>query len=295
MSPVSLPSRRRFLAALTLGTAASLLRFDRALAAAIPSDILQGGFAVGPQAWTFRMFDVFTAIDKAAEAGAKCIELFPGQAFSAEDKAKKFDMNSTPEMRAKVQEHLKAKQVKAVAFGVVGLSKDEAATRKVFEFCRAMDIGIINSEPPAEALDTIEKCVKEYDIKVGFHNHPRKDKDPNYKHWDPKWVLSVTQDRDPRIGACADTGHWLTSGLDALECVQLLGKRVVSSHLKDRAAGKPPDVPYGTGTGKVKEILDEFVKQGFNGSVSVEYETKWEDNVADVKQCVDFVRAYKKA
>lgn len=288
-----LPNRRQFLATLTLATAASLARFERALAGTIPQSALQGGFAVGPQAWSFRMFDVQTAINKAAEAGAKCIELFPGQAFSEADKNVKFNHDSTPEQIKTIQDHLSAKGVKAVAYGVVGLSKDEAPTRKVFEFCKKMDIGIINSEPPAEALDTIEKCVKEFDIKVGFHNHPKRENKPDYKHWNPEWVLSVVKDRDPRIGACADTGHWLTSGLDPVEAVKLLGKRVVSSHLKDRAAGAPPDVPYGTGKGKVKEVLDEFVKLGFNGSVSVEYETKWEDNVGDIKQCVDFVRAYK--
>jgi sugar phosphate isomerase/epimerase len=156
-----------------------------------------------------------------------------------------------------------------------------------------MGIGIINSEPPAEALDTIEKLVREYDIKVGFHNHPKNEKNPNYVHWNPDWVLSVVKDRDPRIGACADTGHWLTSGLDPVAAIKLLGKRVVSAHLKDRADFAPPDVPFGTGKGKVKEVLDELVRLGFDGSLSIEYETKWDNNVDDVKKCVDFVRAYK--
>jgi sugar phosphate isomerase/epimerase len=285
--------RRLFLQTLTAATAASLANVHRLAAIDIPKEVMQGGFAIGPQAWTFRLFDVFTAIDKAAEAGAKCIELFPGQGFSASDKSQKFDHNASPEMIAKVQEHLKAKAVKAVAYGVVGLSKDMGATRKVFDFCKTMDIGIINSEPPAEALDTIEKCVQEFDIKVGFHNHPKKDKDPNYKHWDPEWVLSVTQDRDPRIGACADTGHWMKSGIDPVVACKLLGKKVLSSHLKDRTDWQKEEVPYGTGTGKVKEVLDFFVSIGLAGSVSVEYETKWENNVGDVKQCVDFVRTYK--
>jgi sugar phosphate isomerase/epimerase len=205
----------------------------------------------------------------------------------------KFDHNSPAERVAAVKALLKESGVVPMAYGVVGLSQDEEATRKVFEFCKAMEIGIINSEPPASALDTIEKCVKEYDIKVGFHNHPKKDDDANYKHWDPEWVLSVTKDRDPRIGACADTGHWMRSGIDPVAAIKLLKGRVVSSHLKDRKEWSGSDVPFGTGTGKVKEVLDELTAQGFNGSLSVEYETKWENNVGDVKQCVDFVRAYK--
>ena len=289
---LNLPSRRTFLKSLTLATAATLGSINQ-IFSAIPKSALQGGFAVGPQSWTFRVFDVLTAIDKAAQAGAKAIELFPGQALSASDSKSKFGHDSTDEQVKLVKNHLASKEIQPVAYGVVGLSKDEKSSRKVFEFCKTMGIGIINSEPPAEALDTIEKLVREYDIKVGFHNHPKSEKNPNYLHWNPEWVLSVVKDRDPRIGACADTGHWLTSGLDPLAAVQRLGKRVVSAHLKDRANFTPPDVPFGTGTGKVKEVLDELVRLGFDGSLSIEYETKWDNNVDDVKQCVDFIRAYK--
>jgi hypothetical protein len=92
-----LPSRRSFLATLTLATAASLTRFHT-LQAAISQSALQGGFAVGPQAWTFRVFSVQEAIAKAAEAGAKCIELFPGQKFASDDdKNANFDHNSPAE------------------------------------------------------------------------------------------------------------------------------------------------------------------------------------------------------
>jgi sugar phosphate isomerase/epimerase len=289
---LKLPSRRTFLKSLTFATAASLGSIDR-IFAAIPQTALQGGFAVGPQSWTFRVFDVLTAIEKAAQAGAKVIELFPGQTLSASDATAKFGHDATDEQLKVVQNHLASKGIQPVAYGVVGLSKDEKSSRKVFEFCKKMGIGIINSEPPPEALDTIEKLVREYDIKVGFHNHPKSEKNPNYVHWNPEWVLSVVKDRDPRIGACADTGHWLTSGVDPVAAIKLLGKRVVSAHLKDRANFAPPDVPFGTGKGKVKEVLDELVRLGFDGSLSIEYETKWHNNVDDVKQCVDFIRAYK--
>ena len=286
------PSRRIFLKSLTVATAAGLTALDR-IFASIPQQVLQGGFAVGPQSWTFRVFDVITAIDKAAQAGAKAIELFPGQSLNKSEPQAKFGHDSSEEHLKIVMEHLASKGIQPVAYGVVGLSKDEKSSRKVFEFCKKMGIGIINSEPPAEELASIATLVTAYDLKVGFHNHPKNDKNPNYLHWNPEWVLSVVKDRDPRIGACADTGHWLTSGLDPVAAIRLLGKRVVSSHLKDRANFAPPDVPFGTGKGKVKEVLDLFVQLGFDGSLSIEYETKWENNVDDVKQCVEFIRAYK--
>ena len=104
----------------------------------------------------------------------------------------------------------------------------------------------------------------------------------------------LVKDRDPRIGSCADTGHWARSGLKPVDAIKILKGHIVSSHLKDLHAPLPSghDVPFGTGISEVTAILDEYKAQGFDGPISVEYEYKQEDNLAEVKQCIDFVRAY---
>jgi sugar phosphate isomerase/epimerase len=147
-----------------------------------------------------------------------------------------------------------------------------------------------------QSLDLIEPLVKKYDIHVGIHEHAKREDDPGYKVWDPNYVLSVVKDRDPRIGACADTGHWQTSGLDPLEGIKILKGRVISCHLKDKTekGHEGHDVPYGTGGGRIKDILDELKAQGFKGNISVEYEYNWLHSVPEVKGCIDFVKAYGK-
>lgn len=261
----------------------------------IPDSLKQGGFAIGCQAWTFNHFSVLEAIDKTAQAGAKTIEFYPGQKLSKEEDKVKFDHNAPKEVWEKVKAKLAEKNITPVAYGVVGLSKNEAESRKVFEFAKFFGIRVINTES-VDAIDTFEKLVKEYDIKVGFHDHPKRPNDPNYKMWDPNYILSVVKDRDARIGSCADTGHWVRSGLKPVECLQILKGHIVSSHLKDLHAPLPSghDVPYGTGISDVKGILDEYKAQGFSGPISVEYEYKMEDNLAEVTKCIDFVRAYGK-
>jgi sugar phosphate isomerase/epimerase len=104
----------------------------------------------------------------------------------------------------------------------------------------------------------------------------------------------VVKDRDQRIGSCADTGHWQRSGLNPVDCLRILKGRVVSSHLKDLNEWtlKGHDMPYGQGKGDIKATLDEFKAQGFDGPISVEYEYNWETSVPEIKQCIDFVRAY---
>jgi sugar phosphate isomerase/epimerase len=248
------------------------------LAMDIPAQYDTGGFALGCQAYTFNNFTAFEAIDKTVEAGGKMIEFYPGQKLSADRPGAKLDHNMSEADMDALKAKLGLAGIIAVNYGVVG-GRDEAEWRKIFQFAKKLNLYGITTESVGQ-LDIIEKLVKEFDIRVGIHEHGRRDGDANYKVWDPKYVLSVVEGRDSRIGACADTGHWMTSGLDPVESIKLLKGRVMSCHLKDKDVGK------------IKEILDELKAQGFQGNISIEYEYNWKNSVPDVKQCVDFVRAY---
>ncbi len=258
----------------------------------IPDEFKTGGFAIGCQAYTFNRFTVFEAIEKTEQAGGKVIEFFPGQKVS-KDNPVSFDHNSPDDVLAQVKAKLAQHKLKAVNYGVVGIPADEAGARKVFEFARKMGLRAVTTES-TESIDTIEKLVKEYNIGVGYHNHPRQPNNPNYKVWDPNYIAELVRGRDPRIGSCSDTGHWLRSGLKPVECLRILKGRVISSHLKDlnEMGGEAHDVPYGTGVADLKGCLDELKSQKFEGNISIEYEYHWENSVPEVKQCIDFVRAY---
>ena len=282
--------RMKFIPAITLSFLAIVAS---ASAAGFPDQLKVGGFAVGCQAYTFNRFTVFEAIEKTASTGAKVIEFFPGQKLSPAEPTVAFSHDAPLEVWDKVKAKLKEYGITPVAYGVVGLSKNEADSRKVFEFAKSFGIRVINTES-VDAIDTFEKLVKEYDIKVGFHDHPKRADDPNYKMWDPEYILSVVKDRDPRIGSCADIGHWVRSGLKPIDCVKILKGHVVSSHMKDLHAPLPSghDVHWGEGVSGVKEVLDEYKAQGFEGPISVEYEYNWDTNVEDAKACIAFVKAY---
>lgn len=257
----------------------------------IPEQCKQGGFAIGCQAYTFKEYTVFEAIEKTAQAGGKVIEFFPGQKVSKDDPTP-WRHGASDETIAKVQAKLKEHGIKAVNYGVVG-GRDAAEWRKIFEFGKKLGLYAITTED-ALKLDIIEPLVKEFDIKLAIHNHPRQPNKPDYKVWDPHYIMEVTKGRDARIGACADTGHWQTSGLNPVFCLRVLKGRIISSHMKDKVAyGPSTDTPYGSGVGEIKACLDELKKQGFEGNISIEYESKWTANVPDVTKCVEFVRDYK--
>ncbi|MDE3068149.1 MAG: sugar phosphate isomerase/epimerase [Verrucomicrobiota bacterium] len=279
---------------MTLFAAGLWLAGATASATPIPEDCRIGGFALGCQSWTFNHFTVLEAIDKTAEAGGKIIEFYPGQSFSPKHPDWKFDQNATDEMIAEVKARLAKDGVHAVNYGVVDIPKNEAEARKIFEFAKKLDLYAITTESVG-SMDTIEKLVKEYDIRVGFHDHQRRALDPLYKMWNPSYVLSVLKGRDPRIGACADTGHWVQSGLKPVDCLKILSGHIISVHLHDMNEMSPNchDVPAGTGVSDVPGILDELKRQHFTGNISIEYEYNWTNNVVDAAQSIGFIRGYE--
>lgn len=270
---------------------ASVLAFGVIAASPAPvQDRMIGGVNLSVQAWTFNRFTAFEAIEKARMAGVKNIELFPGQKMAPGD-----DTGVGPDMGAEKTAALKAKLdaegIHPLGFGVTGISTNEADARKLFAWAKGLGIEVINTES-VDAIDMVEKMVKEFDMKVGYHNHPVQPNNPNYKVWDPEFIYNLVKDRDLRIGACADTGHWVRSGIQPVEALKTLRGRIVSSHLKDLNVFQRDghDVPYGTGVSGIAEILALLRRANVTGPVSIEYEHNWDNNLPDVAQCVGYVR-----
>ena len=235
------------------------------------------GWKLAVQAWSFNKDTFFDAVDKTAACGIKCIEGIPGQKVSKDIKDGMGPGMSAEAIKA-VKDKLAEAKVSLVAFGVCGLSKDEAASRKTFDWCKEMGIEVINTEAHEDAFPMLAKLCKEFNIKVGLHNHPKQ----SY-YWSPDKVAESLKDVDPMIGSNADTGHWVRSGLNPVECLKKLEGRIVSSHFKDLKDGH--DTIWGTGNSDAKAMLAELKRQGFKGVLSAEYEHNWGKNHEDIAQC----------
>jgi sugar phosphate isomerase/epimerase len=249
------------------------------------------GWRLACQAYSFNRFTFFEAVDKNASLGLHCIEGFPGQKIS-NTLDFKLGPALSPEQRKEVKKKLADTGVKLVNYGV------GPCDRQTFEFAKDMGIETLVSEPKEEVFDELNKLVEEYAINVAIHNHPN----PSH-YWNPDTVLAVTKGRSKRIGACADTGHWMRSGLNPLECLKKLEGHIISFHFKDlnkmgtgeprdpkkkKRDDEPHDVPWGTGVGNAKAMLTEIHRQAFKGVFSIEYEYNWENSLPEIAQCVAF-------
>ncbi len=216
------------------------------------------GWQLGCGAWTFHLFSFFEAIDKTAALGLRYIETGPNPKLSKKQPNVTFDEDSPAHVRKAVKKKLADSGVQLASYGLISHTKD--VTRKTFDFAKEMGAGIILSEPREDLFDTLDKLCEEYGISLAIHDHPK----PAH-YWNPDTVLKVCKDRSKRIGACADTGHWLRSGLNPVECLKKLEGRIISFHFKDlNKSGQEPlhDVPWGTGVCDVKGMLAEVRRQG---------------------------------
>jgi len=247
------------------------------------------GWRLGCQAYSFNRFTFYEALEKNHALGLRYIEVFPRQKLSKEKPDVVTDMSMPSEIRKELKQKAADLGIKLAAFGVYRVPNDEAQCRPVFEFLKDMEIETLVSEPPLEAMEMLDKLCNEYQINLAIHNHPK----PS-PYWDYKTVLKACEGRSKRIGSCADTGHWMRSGIEPLEAVKALQGRIIEFHLKDLNAfgtKEAHDVPWGTGKGNLDAVLAEVYRQGFRGLFAIEYEYNWLESVPEIAQCVQYFNA----
>ncbi len=283
--------RRRFLelggtvaVGLGLGGPAAVWAAEKLTAGAPHAEKL--GWHLGIQAWSFNRYSFFEAIEKTNQLNLRYIEAFPNQVLDKNRGDAKIGPDASAKTRKAIKKRLADAGIKLVNYGVCPLSKNEATSRKTFDFAADMGIETLVSEPAFDALDTLEKLCDEYKINLALHNHPK----GHSRYWNPDIVLKVCKGRSKRIGACADTGHWVRSGLNPIEQLKKLQGRIISLHFKDLNKYGPGahDVPWGTGVSDVKGMLAELYRQKLKAVFSIEYEYHWTSSMPEIAQSVKY-------
>jgi L-ribulose-5-phosphate 3-epimerase len=161
-------------------------------------------------------------------------------------------------------------------FGVARTSLDHEDNRKLFEFAKVMGIRLIVVEPDDFAVfESLERLVREYDIKVAIHNHGIRS-----LYGNPLVVRNVIKHLDPRIGVCLDTGWVTAAGFDPSQVYRDYGGRVFDIHLKDKRTEKTQgddvhfDTHIGQGKGKLASFLRVLREEGFEGVLALETDSR---------------------
>ncbi len=246
---------------------------------------------IAVQCWTFHKFTFMETLQKVDALGVKYLQPYRGQKLSKETGDVVFGPDLTDEQIKLVKSKLMEYGISLVSYGVVNFENNETDARKVFDFARKMGIWTIVTEPQYDDYEIIEKLADEYRINVAVHNHPV----PS-KYARPETVLTNIAGRSDRLGACADTGHWMRTGINPVEALVALEGRIKDVHLKDLGEfGKKDahDVLFGSGLANVHDILAELTLQDYQGYISIEHEhpDEWDNPSPSIKKGLDYIRS----
>jgi len=242
-------------------------------------------FAV--QCYSFRQFTFMETLQKVKDLGLRYLQPYPGQRLSAEQPGVSFNHNLSPENIKLVNAKLRELGLSFVGYGVVGFKNDEKEMRTIFDFAQEMRIPTIVTEPDFDDFTLLEKMVKEYRINIAIHNHP-----PPTKYARPETVLANVKGLDERIGDCADTGHWMRTGVNPIEALRMLEGRIIDVHLKDLdifGERQARDVPYGDGKANIRDIMAELTRQNFAGYITSEYESEPDNPSPSIQKGLEYI------
>jgi type 1 glutamine amidotransferase/sugar phosphate isomerase/epimerase len=245
------------------------------------------GWRLGIEAYTFHKYTLFEAIEKTAALG---LPFMGGLSFQkvSDTIPRNFEPGLSDDELRQVRLKLDAAGVRMLTYYIQDIPGDEAGCRKVFEFGRKIGIETFMAEPKPEALGTVEKFCDAYDINVALHNHDQK-ASPVY--WQPAGILKTCEGRSKRLGACADLGYWMRSGIDPVQGVRQLGSRLITVQMHDLHArgADGHDVPWGSGVSNTEAFLKELHQLGIRPTMfGLEYSYNWLESMPEIAKCIAF-------
>ena len=256
---------------------------------------------VAVQTYTFNRFSLEETIEKLKGLPIDGLEVYPGQRLY-KDKSK-VDSKGKPitfnERMAKedievLKGWLKDAKLNIVSIGCTAAPDNDGNFKNAMEFCKEFGIKRIVTESPVRAWDAFEALSEKYgnnDVELCVHNH---EKGSSNQYWHPKVVKILLEDgKYKHVFSGADVGHWSRCKLNPIDGLKTLKGKMKTLHFKDQKEfGNPNNlcVPFGTGELGCKEMLKELDKQKYDGWFVIEYEADWDNNLEQVKQCIDFLR-----
>jgi sugar phosphate isomerase/epimerase len=279
------------MAGLMLPLAAALPRLDGQ--GTPPTDALKPSqplFELGIATVTFKKLSVDAVIAALQELQVKSVSAF---------KVHVPILLSTPDVCREMAQKFRAAGIAIASTGVVQLANSESVMRRAFECGRAAGLPMMTASfaqpPDRDTLLLTERFVREYDIRLAFHNHGPEDKifPSPYDAW------NAVQPYDERLGLCIDVGHSARAGVDPVEAILKCRARLYDVHLKDTraAVGAVPDIPVELGFGRldIPAILAALVQVGFRNQVGLEDEVESADPIPGVAQSFGFMRGVRAA
>src|SRR5581483_3155099 len=129
----------------------------------------------------------------------------------------------TPDELAVVKKNLGG--VRVAIYQTENPGADDASLRKLFEFAKALGIEtlVVPFDASSASLDALNKLADEFNISVALRGGK------------PADVMKALTGHGKRVGVAVDTGVWLEQGVQPLEALSIVEKKLLCVNLRDRS------------------------------------------------------------
>ena len=272
-------TRRQFLQVAGVGTAVAIASPFTGCAEKKTTTSSEGWerLNLGLASYTVRKFELTEALDMCKRVGLERIAL----------KSMHMPLESTPDQIHTIAGQVRSAGLELYGAGVVYM-KSEDEVKRAFAYAKEANLKVIIGVPNHDLLQLCNELVKEYDIKVGIHNHGPGDK----VYPTPQSAYELIKDLDPRMGLCIDIGHTQRSGVDPSIAAEQFADRLHDVHIKDvhQATKEGKTVEIGRGVIDIPKFLRTLLKIGYSGVVALEYEKDPTDPLPGMAESVGYLK-----
>ena len=275
--------------------AQSLLSFPLAAAATIDSKF--HGVMIGAQSYSFRDRTLDHAIQAMQEIGIGYCELYSGHVEPSPTSGQKMNRQELRMWRktvsldhfTKIRDQFKKAGIVLYAYNYSFRDDfDEDEIARGFEFAKALGVKCLTASSNVKTAARIDPFAKKAKIRVGLHNHSRID--PN-EFATPESFAVARKGRSEYIAINLDIGHFTAANFDPVSFLEENHKDIVTLHIKDRKKDQGPNVPFGEGDTRIKDVLQLLKQKKYPIPAMIEYEYNGVETVSEVRKCFEYCKA----
>jgi sugar phosphate isomerase/epimerase len=251
------------------------------------------GVIIGVQSYSFRDMPLDKAIDAMATIGLSYTELWQGHVepprSEGAEAIKKWrnDPKTLDQLKEVRKKFNKAGiRVYALNYSFREQNSDEEMALGM-EMAKALGTKYITASSRVSVAKRIDPIARKAGVIVAMHNHSNV-KDPE-EFATPESFYKAMEGHS-NIAINLDIGHFTAANFDPLEFLQKNQSKIITLHIKDRKKDQGPNVPFGEGDTKIKEVLQYLKTQKLKIPANIEYEYKGADTIAEVRKCFEYCK-----
>jgi sugar phosphate isomerase/epimerase len=157
-----------------------------------------------------------------------------------------------------------------------------------FQMAKALGVKAMSSSTQVSVSKRIAPFANKHRMMIGFHGHDSEK--PNEFATPESFATAMSYSK--YHGVNLDIGHFTAANFDPVDYIKEHYARITDLHLKDRKKNHGPNMPWGQGDTRIKDVLLLLKKEKYPLPAYIEYEygQPGMDIVAEVEKCFQYCK-----